>query len=240
MIKIAIPGVNGRMGQAVAKAVLQANDLQLVIATVRDTCGLVGNKVANSDVIIEDKILNADFDVMIDFTLPEGVIEHVKYCAENHKAMIIGATGFSVQQMEIIRQASQEIPIVLAANMSIGVNICYKLLATASEMLNNYSQISIMDLHHQYKKDAPSGTAKHMAKVIAENSGRETSQIEMVSQRKGEIVGSHIVTFKSSHDTITIAHEAEDRGIYAHGAITAARWIVGKNPGFYSMLDVIG
>lgn len=240
MINIAIPGVNGRMGQAVAKAVLKATDLHLVIATVRDTCAQLGDKVANSDVTISSKILNADYDVLIDFTLPEGVMEHLDYCHTYRKAMVIGSTGLKDAEMQRIKDAAKDIPILLSANMSIGVNVCFKLLMNASKMLGPEWQASVIDLHHQHKKDSPSGTAKTMAQLLASNTGKALSDIEIVSYRKGEIVGSHIVSFKTPHETITIAHEAQDREIFAEGAVTAARWICGKMPGLYSMLDVIG
>lgn len=227
------------MGQAIAAAVLQAEDMDLVIATVRDTCAQMGQKVANSDLTITDKLLHADFDVLIDFTLPAGVLEHLQYCAAHKKAMVIGSTGFNEEQLAQIHAAAKEIPILLSANMSVGVNICYKLLAMASKMLDPNWQTSIIDLHHQHKKDAPSGTAKHMATILADNLGKKFSDIEIVSQRHGEIVGTHIVTFKSPSEFITIAHEAQDRKIFVDGALTAARWLSNKPAGLYSMQDVI-
>lgn len=237
MIKIAVPGVNGRMGQAVANAVIASNDLHLEIAMVRDTSNLLGSKVANSDVVISNHI-NPNFDVMIDFTLPEALIQHVVYCQENSKAMVIGTTGLSHEQIKTIEQASEVIPIVLSSNMSIGVNICFKLLAQAAKMLKN-TDISIIDLHHQHKKDAPSGTAKTMANIIAKNAAIDLDKITINSQREGEIIGAHIVSFNSPSETITIAHEANSRHIFAEGAVVAARWIYGRQPGLYSMLDVI-
>lgn len=238
MIKIALPGVNGRMGQAIAKAILQTQDMALVIATVRDT-EQVGQKVANSNVIITDKIFHADYDVLIDFTLPEGVMEHLAYCVEHNKAMVIGTTGFTDEQLATIEVAAQSIPIVKAANMSIGVNICMKLWGEAAKLLGKDWEMGIIDLHHQHKKDSPSGTAKQISKVLSENSRKNPDEIEMLSDRRGEIVGTHIVTFKSPYEFITIGHEAQDRGIFAHGAVTAAKWVYKRDPGLYSMLDVI-
>lgn len=239
MIKIAIPGVNGRMGQAVASAVLQSDDLELVIATVRDTCHQIGSKVANSDITITTKILNNDFDIMIDFTLPEGVIEHLAYCRTNKKAIVIGATGFSSEQIEQINEAAREIPILMSSNMSVGVNICYKLLSNASQLLRDDWDVSILDLHHQHKRDAPSGTAKQMARIVSDKTGKNLTDIQIESYRKGDIVGTHIVTFKNPLEFITIAHEAQDRSIFAQGAVVAARWLSDKGPGLYSMQDVI-
>lgn len=239
MIKVAIPGVNGRMGQAVASAVLKSNDLELVVATVRDTCEQIGSKVANSDITITTKILSNDFDIMIDFTLPEGVMEHLAFCRANKKAMVIGATGFTPEQLDIINAAAREIPILMSSNMSIGVNICYKLLSNASQLLRNDWDVSILDLHHKHKKDSPSGTAKQMAKIVADNTGKNLTDIHIESHRNGDIVGTHIVTFKNPVEFITIAHEAQDRSIFAQGAVVAARWLSNKEPGLYSMQDVI-
>lgn len=227
------------MGQAVASAVLQSNDLELVIATVRDTCEQTGNKVANSDITITTKILSNDFDIMIDFTLPEGVMEHLDYCRTNKKAMVIGATGFTPEQLETINAAAREIPILMSSNMSVGVNIFYKLLSNASQMLRDDWDVSILDLHHQHKKDAPSGTAKQLAKIVSDNTGKNLTDIQIESHRKGDIVGTHIVTFKNPVEFITIAHEAQDRGIFAQGAVVAAHWLSNRGPGLYSMQDVI-
>lgn len=227
------------MGQAVASAVLQSDDLELVIATVRDTCHQIGSKVANSDITITTKILNNDFDIMIDFTLPEGVIEHLAYCRTNKKAIVIGATGFSSEQIEQINEAAREIPILMSSNMSVGVNICYKLLSNASQLLRDDWDVSILDLHHQHKRDAPSGTAKQMARIVSDKTGKNLTDIQIESYRKGDIVGTHIVTFKNPLEFITIAHEAQDRSIFAQGAVVAARWLSDKGPGLYSMQDVI-
>lgn len=227
------------MGQAIAKAILESKDLRLVVATVRDTNQQVGQKVANSDVIITSRILNSDFAVMIDFTLPEGLMDHLQYCHAHKKAMVIGTTGLDADQMQLILNASKDIPIVLAANMSIGVNVTYKLLAAAAKMLDDKWNISVLDVHHEHKKDVPSGTAKTMAKILSDNSSHVRSNINIESKRLGDAVGTHIVSFQTPREVISIAHEANDRSIFAEGAITAARWICNKGPGLYSMLDLV-
>ncbi len=177
--------------------------------------------------------------VLIDFTAPAGVVEHLEYCLQHNIAMVIGVTGFTEEQFKLIEQSATKIPIVLSANMSIGVNICYKLLAHAAKLFDNSWDVKISDVHHQHKKDSPSGTAKHMARVIAAERGIDTSSIEIISERRGEVVGEHAVIFTNETETVTINHTANTRDIFAIGAVNAARWIQGKKPGFYTMNDVI-
>lgn len=231
MIKIAVPGVNGRMGSAVAEQVLQSDDLELAVATVRVGNPLVGNKLG--PINITDNLSSNKFDILIDFTLPDAAIEHLNYCVKHRLPIVIGATGFTPEQLTVIEQAANEIPIVLSANMSIGVNICYKLLAMADKLFDPSWQVSISDVHHVHKKDSPSGTAKHMAKIIA----RENVTIN--SERRGEIIGEHTVIFSSKTEQVSIEHISKDRNIYALGALSAARWLVNQKPGLYSMQDVI-
>lgn len=183
--------------------------------------------------------IDSNPDVLIDFTAPAGVVEHLDYCLQHNIAMVIGVTGFTEEQFKLVEQTATQIPVVLSANMSIGVNLCYKLLAHASKMFDNTWDVKISDVHHQHKKDSPSGTAKHMARVIAAERGIDISSIEITSERRGEVVGEHAVTFTSATESITINHIANTRDIFAIGALNAARWIYGKKPGFYTMNDVI-
>lgn len=226
-----MPGVSGRMGLAVAEQVLQAKDLILAVATVRESNPMAGNKLANSDLDIATGLRNSNFDVLIDFTLPAGVMKHLQHCLQQKSAMVIGTTGFTPEQTEQLQQAATQIPILMAANMSIGVNIFYKLLTTAANMLDSTWHRSVHEVHHIHKKDAPSGTAKQIARIIA------TSDIQ--SERRGEVIGEHTVTFATGSEKIELAHISMDRNIYAIGAVTAARWLYGKKPGMYSMQDVI-
>jgi 4-hydroxy-tetrahydrodipicolinate reductase len=214
LINIAVPGLNGRMSTAIRDQISQDDDLKLV--------GIDSNP-----------------DVLIDFTAPEGVVEHLDYCLQHNIAMIIGVTGFSEEQFKLIEQSATRIPIVLSANMSMGVNICYKLLAQAAKLFDSSWSVKISDVHHQHKKDSPSGTAKHMARVIAAERDIDISSIEITSERRGEVVGEHTVVFTSTNETVTINHTANTRDIFATGAINAARWIYGKKPGFYTMNDII-
>ena len=239
MTKVAIPGVNGRMGQAVAAEVLSASDLQLVLASVRADNSLLGSRVANSDLVITTGIQSVSFDVLIDFTLPVAVMEHVMYCLQHKKAMVIGTTGFNAEQLEIINAAAQDIPVLLSANMSIGVNKAYKLIAYASRMFTEGWQITVTDLHHQHKKDSPSGTAKQIVKIITDNTGKALDDITLHSERRGEVIGEHSVIFSNQVEQVIISHISQDRRIYAQVAVIAARWLVQQKAGLYSMLDVV-
>jgi 4-hydroxy-tetrahydrodipicolinate reductase len=214
LINIAVPGLNGRMSTAIRDQISQAADLKLVG-------------------------IDNDPDVLIDFTAPVGVVEHLDYCLQHNIAMVIGVTGFSEEQFKLIEKSATQIPIVLSANMSIGVNICYKLLAQAAKLFDSSWNVKIADVHHQHKKDSPSGTAKHMARVIAAERDIDVTSIEIRSERRGEVVGEHTVMFTSATETVTINHTANSRDIFAIGAVNAARWINGKKPGFYTMNDVI-
>jgi len=215
LINIAVPGLNGRMSTAIRDQISRAEDLKLV--------GIDNNP-----------------DVLIDFTAPTAVLEHLDYCLQHNIAMVIGVTGFSEEQFKLIETGATQIPIVLSANMSIGVNICYKLLSQAAKLFDSSWNVKVSDVHHQHKKDSPSGTAKHMARVIAAEREVDTASIEITSERRGEVIGEHMVTFATAAETVTISHTANTRDVFALGAINAARWVNGKKPGFYTMNDIIG
>jgi 4-hydroxy-tetrahydrodipicolinate reductase len=239
LINIAVPGVSGRMGAAIAEQILDADDLKLALATVRTGNPMAGKKFSDSNVTIATTLNSASFDVLIDFTLPIAVLDHVAYCVENKIPMVIGATGFSEQQLKTVQQAAKQIPIVMSANMSLGVNICYKLLAMAAKLFDKDWDVSILDEHHKHKKDSPSGTAKEMAQILAEQGDRDPKEINIYSERQGETVGTHTITFANPDELLVISHIAENRDIFAKGAVTAARWLVGRPVGLYSMQDVV-
>lgn len=237
MINIGVPGVSGRMGTAIVQQVLQDPQLNLSSAVVRPGNAMVGSKIQNSNVIISDTLNYTIIDVLVDFTLPTGVMEHLEYCLQHDVAMVIGATGFTLEQLEVIKQASQKIAIVQSYNMSVGVNVSYKLIKLAAQLLDDSWSAQIYDVHHQHKKDIPSGTAKEIAKIITTE--REVNDVPIHSERIGEVVGDHSVIFSNPSENITINHQAITRDIFAKGAIIAAKWIYGKAPGLYTMQDVI-
>jgi 4-hydroxy-tetrahydrodipicolinate reductase len=239
LINIGVPGVNGRMGAAIATQVLKDPALALTVATVRPGNDLVGSKFTASDLIISDTFSNHPVDVVIDFTLPEGVMEHLDYCMQQNIAMVIGATGLNTQQLEFIHKAAQRIPILQGYNMSIGVNKYFKLIAHAAQLFDNNWNLEIHDVHHIHKKDTPSGTAKELCKIIANNSHRSIENIVIHSERRGEAIGTHNVVFSTADESINLIHHAESRDIFAKGAVVAAKWLYGKPAGLYSMQDII-
>jgi len=241
MTKIAINGSNGRMGQALIEAVkLNPNVSQ----------GSILNRGDDIERVLKD------FDVLIDFTRPEATLDALSVCQSAGKAMVIGTTGFSDDALKVIDQASSDIPIVFAPNMSVGVNLTLKLLETTAKVIGTDSNIEIVEAHHRHKVDAPSGTALKMGEVIANTLGRNLSEcavygregteqprdkqtIGFSSIRGGDVVGEHSVTFFMEGERVEITHKASSRMTYANGAIKACQWLTNKANGLYSMQDVL-
>ena len=241
MTKIAINGSNGRMGQALIEAVkLNPNVSQ----------GSILNRGDDIERVLKD------FDVLIDFTRPEATLDALSVCQSAGKAMVIGTTGFSDDALKVIDQASSDIPIVFAPNMSIGVNLTLKLLETTAKVIGTDSNIEIVEAHHRHKVDSPSGTALKMGEVIANALGRDLSEcavygregteeprdrqtIGFSSIRGGDVVGEHTVTFFMEGERVEITHKASSRMTYANGAVRACQWLTNKENGLYSMQDVL-
>ena len=241
MTKIAITGSNGRMGQALIEAVkLNPNVSQ----------GSILNRGDDINRVLKD------FDVLIDFTRPEATLDALSVCQSAGKAMVIGTTGFSDDALKVIDQASSDIPIVFAPNMSIGVNLTLKLLETTAKVIGTDSNIEIVEAHHRHKVDAPSGTALKMGEVIANALGRDLSEcavygregteeprdrqtIGFSSIRGGDVVGEHTVTFFMEGERVEITHKASSRMTYANGAVKASQWLTNQANGLYSMQDVL-
>jgi len=241
MTKIAITGSKGQMGRALIRAVkLNSNVSQ-------------GSILNRGDDI--KKVLN-DFDVLVDFTRPEATLEALSICQSAGKAMVIGTTGFSDDALKAINQASSDIPIVFAPNMSVGVNLTLKILETTAKVIGTDSNIEIVEAHHRHKVDAPSGTALKMGEVIANALGRDLSEcavfgregteeprdrqtIGFSSIRGGDVVGEHTVTFFMEGERVEITHKASSRMTYANGAVKACQWLNNQENGLYSMQDVL-
>ena len=261
-LNIAIPGVSGRMGKSIAISCTQTDNTRLSVATERPESSLIGVDVGDLisidplNIIIQAQ-LSTDFDVLIDFTTPNVTMTHLQYCLQHHKSMVIGTTGFDTEQLHFIQQASKEISIVKAPNMSVGVNLCFKLLEIASQVLKDEVDIEIIEAHHRHKVDAPSGTALKMGEIIAQTLGRdlkecavygregqtgtrERSTIGFESIRAGDIVGDHTVLFADEGERIEITHKASSRMTFAKGALRAAHWLRDKKSGIYDMQDVLG
>ena len=241
MTKIAITGSNGRMGRALIRAVkINPNVSQ----------GPMLNRGDDINLVLKD------FDILIDFTRPEATLNALSICQNAGKAMIIGTTGFSDEALKIIDQASSDIPIVFAPNMSVGVNLTLKLLETTAKVIGTDSNIEIVEAHHRHKVDAPSGTALKMGEVIANALGRNLSEcavygregteeprdkqtIGFSSIRGGDVVGEHSVTFFMEGERVEITHKASSRMTYANGAVKASQWLTNQANGLYSMQDVL-
>jgi 4-hydroxy-tetrahydrodipicolinate reductase len=198
----------------------------------------------------------SNFEVLIDFSRPEASLNALAVCKDAGKAMVIGTTGFTDSELELIGQASKEIPIVFAPNMSVGVNLTLKILETSAKVIGPDSSIEIIEAHHRYKVDSPSGTALKMGEVIANALGRDLSEcavygregieeprdmntIGFSSIRGGDVVGEHTVAFFMDGERVEITHKASSRMIYANGAVRAANWLSDKSSGLYSMQDVL-
>lgn len=242
MTNIIIAGAKGRMGQALLRCAEAIPGL--AVAGQIDIGQQLGGCIAKGDVVI-------------DFTFHDSTVPLAKICAEHHKAMVIGTTGHSdTEQKELVRLSAQ-IPLVWSSNFSTGVNALFWLTRKAAEVLGPGFDVEIIEMHHRTKKDAPSGTAKTLAQVVAEarrlppagalRHGREgdvgerpTAEIGMHSLRGGDVVGDHTVIFASPGERLELTHKASTRETFAAGALRAAQWVVGKKPGIYDMQDVLG
>jgi 4-hydroxy-tetrahydrodipicolinate reductase len=263
MVKIAIPGAAGRMGQELVRTCQHTGGVETGAASEHSESRAIGRDsgeiagVEANGVLISDSLDAEAFDVLVDFTRPQPAMQHLALCLQENKAMVIGTTGFSVEEKKRIAATATKIPVVFAPNMSVGVNLCFKLLATAAEVLGDSVDIEIIEAHHRHKVDAPSGTALGMGEVIAETLGRNLDDCAIYGRegntgarnrttigfstiRAGDIVGEHTVMFASEGERIEITHKASSRATFANGAVRAASWLVNQSPGFYTMQDVLG
>jgi len=265
MIRIAIPGAAGRMGRTLIDACQRAEGLQLGVATERVGHDLTGSDaglvagVGEQGVVISGNLESVvdQFDVLIDFTAPAASLQHLEICRRHGKRMVIGTTGFSDEQKQQIKAASKEIAVVFAPNMSVGVNLCLKLLDIAARVLGDEVDIEVIEAHHRHKVDAPSGTALRMGEVIADALGRdlkacavygregitgarERKTIGFETIRAGDIVGEHTVMFAAEGERVEVTHKASSRMTFASGAARAAGWLMSQPDGLYDMQDVLG
>ncbi len=265
MQRIAIVGAAGRMGRALVEAVVQADGAVLGAAIVRPGSSLVGADVGELialgrlDITVTDQLANVieQVDAVIDFIHPTVTLKNLEMCRKAGKAMIIGTTGFSPAEKQQLLDAAQDIPIVFAANFSIGVNLCLKLLDTAARVMGNDADIEVIEAHHRHKVDAPSGTALRMGEVVAQALGRDLQQVAVYGRegqigararetigfatvRAGDIVGEHTVLFAAEGERVEITHKASSRMTFAKGAVRAALWLQDQPAGLYDMQDVLG
>ncbi len=269
-IKVAVMGASGRMGQALMKGVLAADDMELIGATERTGSEWVGRSVGSclggeylwgkgKDVMIvaEAVDLFAKADVVIDFTTREASVYHAGLAAQAKCVLVMGTTGFSTEQSQGIVTSAQHAPIIHSGNMSVGVNLLVALTLQAASSLDDSFDIEVVETHHRHKVDSPSGTAKMLGGAAADgrgvylhnvekrgrdaaNEARKAGEIGMHSLRGGDIVGEHDVIFAGEGERIILRHVATDRSIFVRGALRAARWGMGKKAGLYGMKDVLG
>jgi 4-hydroxy-tetrahydrodipicolinate reductase len=223
MIKICVSGSKGKMGSRIIE--LAKEDKALEVA-------------GSFDVGDDPKLHIGACDCLIEFTSPEATVEHLGMCVELKKPVVIGTTGLSDADKKKVEEAAATIPVVLSPNMSIGVNVLFKMISVAAKALGNDYRVEIVEAHHTEKKDAPSGTAKEMARIV--RSEMHDVEVPIDSIREGEIVGEHTITFDGDYDMIEMTHSAKTRDIFVKGALTAAKFAAKKNAGLYSMKDVLG
>lgn len=262
--RIGIVGAGGRMGRMLIEAVLKDPQFALGAAfdvagsstigrTAGDLVGLDSNVVVTNDLAAGLK----NVDCLIDFTRPQGTLEHLELCRRAGVGIVIGTTGFEAEGKAAIKTAAEDIPVVFAPNMAVGVNLVFKLLDTAARILNQGYDIEIVEAHHRLKIDAPSGTALRMGEVVAGALGRDLAEcavygregvtgerdpstIGFATVRGGDIVGDHTVMFCGLGERVEVTHKASSRQPYALGSLRAARFIAGRQKGLFDMQDVLG
>jgi len=234
-MKLAISGFYGKMGQRIA--FIAQNDKKCKVVLGLECAGHPDLGIKNGIEVTSDPSQLKRCDCLIEFTTPEATILHLGYLVKFKKSAVIGTTGLSASDGKKIRSAAKKIPIVCSPNMSIGVNILFKMLSEAAAVLKGYG-VCVSEAHHLHKKDAPSGTAKKIVDVINEY-GFALKYEDVAVVRDGEIVGDHKIVFESDVDKIELFHSAKTRDIFAKGAVEAAKWLAGKKPGLYSMNDVL-
>jgi 4-hydroxy-tetrahydrodipicolinate reductase len=245
MVKIGIAGACGKMGKRIVALTIQDDEAQVSAALEHPDNPEIGKDIGavveagDVGVIVTSDLdeVCASSECIIDFTLPEPTLEHLKACVASGTPMVIGTTGLTSEGEQAIAEAAKSIPIVFSPNMSIGVNLVFKLVAEAARVLGGDFTIKVDETHHVHKKDSPSGTAKMIGKVIKESSGTEPP---IEAFREGEVIGNHGIVFDGQFENIEIRHDAKTRDVFVLGAIKAAKFAAEQKPGLYSMADVLG
>ena len=239
---VCIPGISGRMGLEITKVLLENSNLHLSSGVVRNI-NQIPKKMDLLD-LDKDKLSSdlsksiVECDICIDFTRPNYSMEILEICKNNNKSLIIGTTGYSKKDIQMIESASKLIPILKSSNMSVGINLCLELAARASSAIGENSDIDIIEHHHKHKVDMPSGTSLSFEDRIKSVLKKE-KEINHHCLRVGNVVGDHTVKFTLQDESIEIHHKSFDRKIFANGAVLAAEWILNKEPGLYNMSDVL-
>ncbi len=262
MLRLAVVGAAGRMGGAIIRAVRAESEISLSLALERSGSEFIGTDAGDlaglgaTGTLISDSINPDAFDVMVDFSNPASTLAHISSCAKHGKPIVVGTTGMSPSDIAQLDTAAEKIPILFAANMSVGVNVTLKLLEMAAAAIGEQVDIEVIEAHHKHKVDAPSGTALAMGEVMAKVLGKDLQKDGVFSRhgvtgervdgsigfstiRGGDLAGEHTVLFIGDSERIEITHRATDRKIFANGAVRAARWLGDKPAGRYDMQDVL-
>lgn len=264
-VKLAVTGAAGRMGKMLIEAIASTEGVALTAAVVRAGSSLVGADAGELAGIGKNGVrlsgdlheVVEDFDVLIDFTLPKATLENAAICADAHKKIVIGTTGFTEAQKAQLLEAQDATALCLSANYATGVNLCFKLLAEAAKTLGDDYDVEVYEAHHRHKLDAPSGTALRMGEVLADSLNRDLDKVAVYGRegqigarakdtigfatvRGGDVVGDHTVMFMADGERIEITHKASSRMAFARGAVRAAQWLSGRKSGLYDMQDVLG
>ncbi len=252
-INLAISGCLGRMGQQLIKSSKSNKNFKLVALTENK---LIKHRIAGIKLNLNTDQAFIKTDIIIDFTIPKCTLDILKIATRLKKRIVIGTTGFTQKEESLIKRYSKKIPILKAGNMSLGVNLLMYLTEIASKSLNDDYLSKIFEVHHKHKKDYPSGTALMLGKGVADGKDKNFNnligkkflnkksfpygkKINFNSIRRGEIIGEHGITFSNGKEIIKLNHEAFDRALYSDGALVAAKWLIGKKPGLYSMRDLL-
>ena len=261
-MKLAIAGSSGRMGRMLIEAALAADDVSIVAALERADSPQIGEDCAlflgrkSGVAITSDPASIAQAEVLIDFTRPEGTLKHLQACVEHRVRAVIGTTGFDEAGRRQIEEAARSVPVVFSPNMSVGVNVAFRLVELAARMTPDFD-VEILEAHHHHKVDAPSGTALRLGELVASAQGRSLHEVAVHGRhgltgprrsgsigfsviRGGDLVGEHTVMFVGSGERIEITHRASSRMTYALGSLRAARFLAQRGPGLYDMRDVLG
>ncbi len=257
-IKVIVTGIAGKMGGRIADCVRKTPGLQLAGGTEAPGSFAVGTLLPEGHNIVDDLSKNIErADVVIDFTAPSAALRHAEIAAQNRKAIVMGTTGFNPEEKSRLIQMLGKTPSVLSPNMSIGVNVLFKIVAETAILLGEDYDVEIVEIHHRQKKDAPSGTALRLAEAVAvaldrdlhkvaryqrhgQIGERKEKEIGVQTLRGGDVVGDHTVMFLGTGETVELRHQATSRDNFVRGAVLAAKWIVDKQAGIYSMAEVLG
>ena len=265
MLNVAMLGASGRMGRAIVPLVAASDDLRLSGALAaredpllgRDAGVVAGLEPLGVEIVADPERALAGADVAIDFTLPAATLGHARHCRARSVALVVGTTGHSAAEREGLESVARDIAMVMAPNMSLGVNLLFRLAELAARALDAEYDAEIFEAHHRHKVDAPSGTALGLGRAVAHGRGTTLEQVADYARhgatgprrrgaigfsvlRGGDIVGDHRLVFAGPGEQVELVHHAQDRSGFARGAVTAARWVAGRAPGLYSMQDVLG